>query len=253
MEAEAEAEAEVGELEAEVDAEAEAEAEAAGAKAEARTLTKAASTFGARLAINQANADAEAAAAKLVQALAEDAKAEAGLLEAPTLDETGELEQEAPTLDETGEPTFDVPTLTRPPEQELELAKLDASVARDVQAELTKMDAQDVQSALAASKFEQAVALDSQQAAQGQQAQGQQAAQALEAAIGARSLAERQRAVLVAEAEPEGETRPTEQQAAMQEGYAELMSEPSAAEVALRQKRALQQKWRKAEAEGYSR
>ena len=36
------------------------------------------------------------------------------------------------------------------------------------------MDAQDVQSALAASRFEQAVALDSQQAAQGQQAQGQQ-------------------------------------------------------------------------------
>merc|ERR1740130_2359784 len=224
-EAEAEAEAEVGELEAEVDAEAEAEAEAAGAKAEARTLTKAASTFGARLAINQANADAEAA----------------------------ELEQEAPTLDGTGEPTFDVPTLTRPPEQELELAKLDASVARDVQAELTKMDAQDVQTALAASRFEQAVALDSQQAAQGQQAQGQQAAQALEAAIGARSFAQRQRAVLVAEAEPEGETQPTEQQAAMQEGYAELMSEPSAADVALRQKRALQQKWRKAEAEGYSR
>jgi len=253
-EAEAEAEAEVGELEAEVDAEAEAEAEAAGAKAEARTLTKAASTFGARLAINQANADAEAAAAKLVQALAEDAKAAAGLLKA----EAGELEQEAPTLDGTGEPTFDVPTLTRPPEQELELAKLDASVARDVQAELTKMDAQDVQTALAASKFEHAVALDSQQAqgqqAQGQQAQqGQQAAQALEAAIGARSFAERQRAVLVAEAEPEGETQPTEQQAAMQEGYAELMSEPSAAEVALRQKRALQQKWRKAEAEGYSR
>merc|ERR1740130_2053626 len=242
-EAEAEAEAEVGELEAEVDAEAEAEAEAAGAKAEARTLTKAASTFGARLAINQANADAEAAAAKLVQALAEDAKAAAGLLKA----EAGELEQEAPTLDGTGEPTFDVPTLTRPPEQELELAKLDASVARDVQAELTKMDAQDVQTALAASKFEHAVALDSQQAqgqqAQGQQAQqGQQAAQALEAAIGARSFAERQRAVLVAEAEPEGETQPTEQQAAMQEGYAELMSEPSAAEVALRQKRALQQK-----------
>ena len=75
----------------------------------------------------------------------------------------------------------------------------------------------------------------------------------MEAAIGARSLAERQRAVLVAEAEPEGETQPTEQQAAMQEGYAELMSEPSAADVALRQKRALQQKWRKAQAEGYSR
>jgi hypothetical protein len=41
----------------------------------------------------------------------------------------------------------------------------------------------------------------------------------------------------------------------MQEGYAELMSEPSlqqeASEKALRQKVALQQKWRRAEAEGY--
>ena len=170
-EAEAEAEAEVGELEAEVDAEAEAEAEAAGAKAEARTLTKAASTFGERLAKAKENVELEAT-------------------EAP-----------APTLDASGEPTLDVPTLTRPAGQEAELAKLDASVARDVQAELSKMDAQDVQSELAAKKFAQAVALDSQQA------QGQQAAQALEAAIGKRPFAERQRAVLVAEGTEGGAMR----------------------------------------------
>ena len=135
------------------------------------------------------------------------------------------------------------------------------------------MDAQDVQSELAARKFAHAVALDSQQAQQAQQGQqgqqGQQAAQALEAAIGARSFAERQRAVLVAEgteaamrakadaAEAEAAEGLSSQQAAMDEGYAELMSEPSlrqeASERALRQKRALQQKWRRAEAEGYSR
>ena len=273
MEAEAEAEAEVGELEAEVAAEKEAEAEAAAAKAEARTFKRLAkpSTFDQRLA--QAKVDVEAnpnqEAAKPPALVLEAAAQEAsGALPMPELDASGNV------LDASGEPILDVPALTRPPAQEAELAKLDASVARDVQAELSKMDAQDAQSELAARKFAHAVALDSQQAQQAQQQQaqqaqqGQQAAQALEAAIGARSFAERQRAVLVAErteaamrakadaAEAEAAEGLSSQQAAMEEGYAALMSEPSlrqeASERALRQKRALQQKWRRAEAEGYS-
>ena len=272
-EAEAEAEAEVGELEAEVEAEKEAEAEAAAAKAEARTFKRLAkpSTFDQRLA--QAKVDVEAnpnqEAAKPPALVLEAAAQEAsGALPMPELDASGNV------LDASGEPILDVPALTRPPAQEAELAKLDASVARDVQAELSKMDAQDAQSELAARKFAHAVALDSQQAQQAQQQQaqqaqqGQQAAQALEAAIGARSFAERQRAVLVAErteaamrakadaAEAEAAEGLSSQQAAMEEGYAALMSEPSlrqeASERALRQKRALQQKWRRAEAEGYS-
>ena len=273
VEAEAEAEAEVGELEAEVEAEKEAEAEAAAAKAEARTFKRLAkpSTFDQRLA--QAKVDVEAnpnqEAAKPPALVLEAAAQEAsGALPMPELDASGNV------LDASGEPILDVPALTRPPAQEAELAKLDASVARDVQAELSKMDAQDAQSELAARKFAHAVALDSQQAQQAQQQQaqqaqqGQQAAQALEAAIGARSFAERQRAVLVAErteaamrakadaAEAEAAEGLSSQQAAMEEGYAALMSEPSlrqeASERALRQKRALQQKWRRAEAEGYS-
>ena len=275
-EAEAEAEAEVGELEAEVEAEKEAEAEAAAAKAEARTFKRLAkpSTFDQRLA--QAKVDVEANPNQ------EAAKPPALVLEAPAQEPSGalpmpELDASGNVLDASGEPILDVPALTRPPAQEAELAKLDASVARDVQAELSKMDAQDAQSELAARKFAHAVALDSQQQQQAQQQQaqqaqqaqqGQQAAQALEAAIGARSFAERQRAVLVAErteaamrakadaAEAEAAEGLSSQQAAMEEGYAALMSEPSlrqeASERALRQKRALQQKWRRAEAEGYS-
>ena len=210
QETEAEAEAE------ELEAEAEAEAEAEELEAEAETETETEAETGAS---NVAQADVEA-------------EVKAAPVQAPVQ----EAEGPAPVQEEE-----------RPAEERVELAKLDAQVAQDVQSELAAMDAQDAEAELKAKRV--ARQLGQQQLADQQLADGQQAAQALAAAIGARSLVARQQAVLVAA--PPGAEVSGEVAMQVREAAPEPLVQPDTARKEMQ--RSLQQKWRKAAEQGLSR